>query len=127
MQETNAGQNILLYQRQRAHLDGIAEVESFTSSEIVALSSLGRILVEGEDLHIDSFRTGNIPCGKQQQYGEYAAENLPEKHALTHAAKLNTRVATVLRTNKTAMIRQMIRTPLFITYIPFRAITALIS
>ena len=57
MQETNAGQNILLYQRQRAHLDGIAEVESFTSSEIVALSSLGRILVEGDELHIDSFRT----------------------------------------------------------------------
>ena len=52
MQETNGNQNILVYQRQRAHLDGIAEVESFTESEIVALSSLGRILIEGEQLHI---------------------------------------------------------------------------
>ena len=43
MQETNGKQNICMYQRQRAHLDGIAEVESFTETEIVALSSLGRI------------------------------------------------------------------------------------
>ncbi len=57
MQETNGNQNILVYQRQRAHLEGITEVESFTESEIVALSSLGRILIEGEQLHIDSFNT----------------------------------------------------------------------
>ncbi|MBQ8401567.1 MAG: YabP/YqfC family sporulation protein [Clostridia bacterium] len=50
-------QNIVITQRQRAHLDGIEEVESFTESEIVALSSLGQIIIEGEELHIDSFST----------------------------------------------------------------------
>ena len=57
MQENNRKQNIFLYDRQRAHLDGIEEVESFTETEIVALSSLGRILVEGENLKIDSVQT----------------------------------------------------------------------
>ena len=55
MQETIGKQNICMYQRQRAHLDGITEVESFTETEIVALSSLGRILIEGEEMHIDAF------------------------------------------------------------------------
>ena len=57
MQETSSKQNICIYQRQRAHLDGITEVESFTETEIVALSSLGRILIEGEEMHIDAFNT----------------------------------------------------------------------
>jgi len=57
MERDNPIQNILIYQRQRAHLDGIAEVESFTESEIVALSSLGRIVIEGEELRIDNFST----------------------------------------------------------------------
>ena len=55
--EMNKLQNSFIYQRQRAHLCGIEEVESFTETEIVALSSLGRILIEGEDLHIDAFST----------------------------------------------------------------------
>ncbi len=57
LQETTGKQNIIINQRQRAHLDGIEEVESFTESEIVALSSLGRILIEGEEMHIDNFST----------------------------------------------------------------------
>lgn len=55
VQEQNGEQNIMINQRQRAHLDGIGEVESFTESEIVALSSLGRLVIEGSELHIDSF------------------------------------------------------------------------
>ena len=47
LQENGTNQNIIINQRQRAHLDGIVEVESFTESEIVALSCLGKILIEG--------------------------------------------------------------------------------
>jgi len=57
LQENGTNQNIIINQRQRAHLDGIEEVESFTESEIVALSCLGRILIEGEEMHIDAFST----------------------------------------------------------------------
>jgi len=58
-QEIHDVQNCYIYERQRAHLSGIDEVESFTDTEIVALSSLGKILIEGEDLHIDAFSTEN--------------------------------------------------------------------
>ncbi|MBQ3178558.1 MAG: hypothetical protein IJB52_12135 [Clostridia bacterium] len=57
LQENGTNQNIIINQRQRAHLDGIVEVESFTESEIVALSCLGKILIEGEEMHIDAFST----------------------------------------------------------------------
>lgn len=53
--ENRGEQNIVITKRQRVHLDDIAEVESFTESEIVALSSFGQIVIEGEDLHIDAF------------------------------------------------------------------------
>ncbi|MBR5446179.1 MAG: hypothetical protein IKV57_08650 [Clostridia bacterium] len=69
-----------MYQRQRAHLDGIAEVESFTETEIVALSSLGRILIEGEQMHIDAFHaeTGVLELhGKLQ--GICYLEDRPER------------------------------------------------
>lgn len=55
VQEQIGEHNSMIYQRQRAHLTGIGEVESFTESEIVALSSLGRLVIEGSELHIDGF------------------------------------------------------------------------
>jgi len=58
-EESGVPQNILIYQRQRAHLCGIEEVESFTDTEIVALSCLGAISVIGEELKIDNFSTGS--------------------------------------------------------------------
>ena len=62
LQGNGTNQNIIINQRQRAHLDGIVEVESFTESEIVALSCLGKILIEGEEMHIDAFsaETGGL-------------------------------------------------------------------
>ncbi len=57
MQENHTEQNIFITERQRAHLSGIGEVESFTDREIVALSSLGEVIIEGEGLHIESFST----------------------------------------------------------------------
>lgn len=56
-EETAVTQNIFIYQRQRVHLCGIEEVESFTDTEIVALSCLGAISIVGEELKIDNFST----------------------------------------------------------------------
>ncbi len=66
-QEQNSEQSIIIHQRQRAHLDDIGEVESFTESEIVALSSLGRIWIEGAELHIDVF---NAQTGVLEIHGQ---------------------------------------------------------
>jgi len=57
--ETGIPQDICIYQRQRAHLCGIEEVESFTDTEIVALSCLGTISIMGEELKIDNFSTNS--------------------------------------------------------------------
>ena len=48
----------------RGYLDvtGVAEVESFTDTSVVAASSLGTLSVEGEEIRIDSFssETGKL-------------------------------------------------------------------
>jgi len=80
-QENGSKQNIFITQRQRAHLECIEEVESFTDTEIVALSSLGRLIVEGEELHIDAFSTDT---GEMEIHGKingvfYLDEKTPVK------------------------------------------------
>ncbi len=55
--EKNLHQNIALFDRQRAQLTGIEEVESFTETEIAALSVLGEITIWGEGLKIRHFST----------------------------------------------------------------------
>lgn len=54
--------NICLYERAKAEISGILEVESFQDTGILLSSSLGEISVEGEELKIDSFSvdTGDI-------------------------------------------------------------------
>ena len=50
-------QDVILYSRKRMELSGVEEVESFTDAEIVLLTSLGRVVVEGSSLKIESFST----------------------------------------------------------------------
>ncbi|MCI9449432.1 MAG: hypothetical protein HFE30_04175 [Clostridiales bacterium] len=53
--EINPEQNVLMLNRSRMELSGISEVESFTDENILALSSLGDISIDGEELKIESF------------------------------------------------------------------------
>ena len=48
-------QDVCLFSRARMELTGIEEVESFSETEILLLSSLGRIAVEGGELKIGTF------------------------------------------------------------------------
>ena len=50
-------QDVILYSRKRMELSGVEEVESFTDAEIVLQTSLGRAVVEGSSLRIESFST----------------------------------------------------------------------
>lgn len=53
--EMNPEQSVLLSNRSRMELSGISEVESFTDENILALSSLGDISIDGTELKIESF------------------------------------------------------------------------
>lgn len=55
--EKNLHQYIAIWDRQRAQLTGIEEVESFTESEIAALSVLGDVTVWGRGMKICHFST----------------------------------------------------------------------
>lgn len=55
--ESIVEQNIILHGRARMELTGIIEVESFTDVSVIAVSSLGNISVDGEELKIESFST----------------------------------------------------------------------
>ncbi len=48
-------QDVCLFSRKRMELGGIEEVESFSDTEIVLASSLGRIAVSGSGLKIGRF------------------------------------------------------------------------
>ena len=53
--------SVSIFNRDRAELAGVTEVESFHDSEILLSSSFGDISVEGENLKIDSF---SVESGK---------------------------------------------------------------
>ncbi len=54
--------NVCLYDRARAELSGISEVESFHDEGILLIAPFGEVSIEGENLKIDSFsvETGKI-------------------------------------------------------------------
>ena len=89
-EETAVNQNIFLYQRQRAHLCGIEEVESFTDTEIVALSCLGAISIIGQELKIDNFSTGSGELeihGKIESFCYFGRENTAKKGLFSRLTK----------------------------------------
>lgn len=60
-------QSIVLKDRSRMELTGINDVESFTDTSVIALSVLGNISIDGEELKIESFSVESgklIICGK---------------------------------------------------------------
>ena len=54
---TTVSQNVFMYSRSHVELDGISDVESFTDTCVIAVSSLGSISIDGEELKIESFST----------------------------------------------------------------------
>jgi len=50
-------QDVRLYSRKKMELSGVEEVESFTDTEILLQTALGRVVIEGSGLKIDSFST----------------------------------------------------------------------
>lgn len=54
--------NIFIYDREKAKLSGISDVEGFTDTNIVVTCKYGSISIEGEGLKIDSFdsATGDL-------------------------------------------------------------------
>lgn len=82
--EKSLHQNIFLYDRQRAQLTGIEEVESFTESEIAALSVLGEVTIWGSGMKIRHFSTES---GEMEIEGEiesiaYGAKDTGAKKGL---------------------------------------------
>ncbi|MBQ8186920.1 MAG: YabP/YqfC family sporulation protein [Clostridia bacterium] len=55
----DGSQDVCLFSRKKMELTGIEEVESFTDELITVASSLGMIAVDGRNLKIESFSTGD--------------------------------------------------------------------
>lgn len=50
---------VFMSDRSKMELTGIEEVESFTDTSVVAVSSMGNISIEGEELKIENFSSEN--------------------------------------------------------------------
>ena len=48
---------ISLLNRARMELTGISDVETFTENSVIAVTSMGNISIDGEELKIESFST----------------------------------------------------------------------
>lgn len=52
LQETGNGQTVLLKDRTRLEVDGVADVVSFDEAAVILRTALGGMTVEGDGLHI---------------------------------------------------------------------------
>ena len=79
--EKSLHQNIAIWDRQRAQLTGIEEVESFTESEIAALSVLGEVTVWGSGMKIRHFSTesGELEIEGEIESIAYGSSDTGEK------------------------------------------------
>ena len=67
MQDTGSKQEIIIRNRSFVEIDGINNIRSFDDESVLLESSAGKIVVEGEELRIESLEkiTGKILiCGK---------------------------------------------------------------
>ena len=55
-------QNVFMSGRSRLEVSGVTDVESFTDTSVIALSELGNLSIDGEELKIESFssETGKL-------------------------------------------------------------------
>ena len=67
MQDTGSKQEIVIRNRSFVEIDGVNNIRSFDDESVLLESSAGKIVVEGEELRIESLEklTGKILiCGK---------------------------------------------------------------
>ncbi len=50
-------QNIILEERKRLRVTGVKDIDSFSESKVVLNTSLGELVIKGEDLHIITLET----------------------------------------------------------------------
>ena len=58
----NTVQNVIVENRKKINLSGVKEVESFDDETILLETTLGRMTIKGEGLHIENFnmQTGDL-------------------------------------------------------------------
>ena len=56
-------QNLILENREKLHISGVIDVESFNDECVVVDTELGLLIVKGIDLHINKLRIDNSELG----------------------------------------------------------------
>ncbi len=77
---------VSMVSREYLEITGIEEVESYTDSAVVAVSSMGGVTVEGEDIRIESFssETGKLVIrGKIDGFFYFGGESVKKKTLLS--------------------------------------------
>ena len=81
----DGSQDVCLFSRKKMDLTGIEEVESFTDTLITVASVLGMIAIDGRNLKIESFSTGDGTLritGDFDSVSYYAKREKQEKSGL---------------------------------------------
>ena len=57
MEQETVQHSLKIEKREKSEISGIKDVEYFNENEILAVSTMGNILIKGEHLHIDCLNT----------------------------------------------------------------------
>ena len=77
---------VFMSDRTRLELTGIEDVESFTDTSVIAVSSMGNISIEGEEIKIENFssESGKLTVnGKFDGFFYFGKENSKKKGFLS--------------------------------------------
>ena len=58
-EEQNAGSKILLINRKNISIDGVRDILAFDENELIVMTTLGNLIVEGQELHVLSLSVGD--------------------------------------------------------------------
>ncbi len=77
--------NIIVENRKRISISGVEDIESFNEEEIVLHTSMGVLIVSGENLHINKL---SVDSGDTEITGEVSDLKYPENYGKSKGAGL---------------------------------------
>ena len=82
---TSSGQTLSLENRKELRMSGVEDVDSFSETEIVIVTNMGRLTVKGENLHISKLNvdTGDFAADGHILSLVYSKHNGSKKGSFT--------------------------------------------
>ncbi len=62
--------SIIMEDRKRLHISGVQDVDCFDEETVILYTNMGRMVVRGQDLHVNTF---NVDTGEFSMEGDFSS------------------------------------------------------